>query len=127
MMSPDYRVSTPGRYEILYRWQTGEDVLQSPDRLVGRAPALDVGHVECLRTLHREDVADIIKVLAAAPADLLDDNVLGCRQPDVPIQHRDECDRFACELRSHKRIIEHFEQLHLVWWTVPGRPNMTTT
>lgn len=58
-----------------------EDLLQPRCGAVGGAPAFDVGHVECLRSLHGEHVAGTGEILGAAPAEFLDEQILRGRQP----------------------------------------------
>ena len=63
------------------RGDAGERGLQTVGGVVAGAPAFDVGQVEGLGALDREHVAGVIEVLAAAPAEFLDDDILGRGQP----------------------------------------------
>lgn len=59
----------------------GECGLQTVGGAVAGALAFDVGHVEGLGALDCEHIAGVVQVLAAAPAELLHDDILGRGQP----------------------------------------------
>jgi hypothetical protein len=63
-------------FPSIQRRDACESLAKAGERAVEGAPLLDIRHVECLGALHGEHVAGVIEVFGAAPAELMDDDVL---------------------------------------------------
>lgn len=77
---------------------------------MGDAPVLDVGHVEGFGALDGEHIARVIEVFGTAPAEFLDNDVLGGGKPGFSLDLCGEHAPPAVELGLDESIVEQLEK-----------------
>ena len=86
-------------------------LFQTGARAVQVAPFLDVAEIEG-GTLDSEDGVDVLNILGPCPAEFLDDQIFGCRNPRLAIEDGNSLPAAACKFRLMMRIValeEHFD------------------
>jgi len=102
-----------------------ERFVQAGQRAVDGAPVPDVCHIEGFGALHGEHIAGVVEVFGAAPAEFLDDDVLGGGQPCFTLDLCGEHATPASELGLHESIIEQLEKFDFERWCSGGFSDQT--